>query len=266
MDVEFSFVKHMLQVLKFWWVIALLAIAGGVFGYEISQVRTPVYESRGVFTVSLDFVKSGVMTDIEEDQALNTIADVINSTDVLDEVAGVMKSKGVEITPSTLRRFVSVDRQGFQIIVHVNHTSAQITFDIASTWTDIAEKTLQSAIQAAVKADSLYRQLLGLEICFQQVTVVFPTFTPCEITDAADLVSSIKRVENEYLDVKIQSRGVLSAINVDLTDHPQVPISPRIFNRSVLVISAALMGFLIGVLLVECGFIGKWSKRDAKIQ
>lgn len=256
----------MQQVLKFWWVIALLAIAGGIFGYEISQVRTPVYESVGIFTVSLDFVRTGEMTDIEEDQALNTVVDVINSTAVLDETTRVMKAKGVDLTLTDLKNYVSVDRQGFQILVHVNHTNAQTAFDIADSWTAIADQALQTAIREAVKADSLSRQIVDLEICFRQMTVAFPAFPPCEIKDSTSLLTTLKQAENDFLDAKNNSRGILSTSSVELTGHPQVPVSPRIYRQGILVISGAFMGFLAGALLVECGFLGKWSRRDAKSQ
>jgi capsular polysaccharide biosynthesis protein len=264
MEPEYSILKHFQELLKFWWVVGLIAIAGGVFGYEISQIRTPVYESRGVFTVGLDFVKAGLMTDAEEDQAINNVADVIGSTATLEQVVSTLQAKDLSLTLDDLKKFASTDRQGFQIAIHVDHTNSQTAFDIADTWMTIAYQDLQAAIQQAVRASALNRQLSDLETCLQQVTATVPAFPPCEIMDQTSLMHSLNEVEIDLLDANAKSKGIISAISVALTEKPQVPISPRVFNRNILTAGGAVMGFLAGVLLVEGGFIGKWSKGNAK--
>lgn len=264
MKAEFSLLEHFHDLLRFWWVIALLAIAGGVFGYEISQSRTPVYESQAVFTVSLDFVKSGMLTDVEEDQAINAVTDLIGSSTVMGNVADSLKAQGLDFTNASLVSIVSVDRQGFQVAIHADHANAQTAYVIANTWATIAEQAVQNAIQAANNADELNKQLSELETCLQQETAIEPSFPPCQILDQTSLVTSLEQVNANYLEYKTDSKGIISAINVELTQKPLLAVSPRIFNRNYLVAAGAVLGFLGGILLVEGGFIRGWSKKNAK--
>lgn len=121
MQVEYSIMDHFLQLLKFWWVIVILAVAGGVFGYEVSTVRTPVYESKGVITVGIDFVKSGQLTDVEEDQALNNATDIAGSSTVMKLVVEATQGKGIDLTLDELAKIGSSTAMVFKSPCVWNH-------------------------------------------------------------------------------------------------------------------------------------------------
>lgn len=262
MNSEFAPLDHFRDLLRFWWVIVLLGIAGGVFGYEINQTRTPVYESKAVFTVSLDFVQTGLLTDVEEDQAINAVTDAIGSTNVMQMVVDSLKTKNLDISLDELQGIATVDRQGFQIAIHANLADAQKAKDIADTWATIANTTVQNAIKQASSVDALERQLNDIETCLQQATATEPAFPPCQILDQASLLTSLDQAETSLADAKAQSLGIISAISVELSQKPQLPTIPRIYNRNVMVMGGALLGILAGIILVEAGFIGRWSKKN----
>jgi len=264
MQVEYSIMDHFLQLLKFWWVIVILAVAGGVFGYEVSTVRTPVYESKGVITVGIDFVKSGQLTDVEEDQALNNATDIAGSSTVMKLVVEATQGKGIDLTLDELAKIGSVDRNGFQITLRVESPNSQKAYDIATIWVSKAEEVLNEALQQALKAESLNRIMTSEETCIQQATLINPSNPSCETFSQISLAKALAATENEYFDSKTKSLGLLSSLSFTISQEPQLPIIPRIYNRNILTLCGAIVGFIAGIVLVEGGFIGKWSRKDAK--
>ena len=83
-DIDLSGVVN--RAVKYWWVVALLMIVGGITGLLVSVIAKPVYESNSVISSVIDFAYSGRMTDYEEDYLLTAIGDIIVSDAVMTQV------------------------------------------------------------------------------------------------------------------------------------------------------------------------------------
>jgi len=123
---------------------------------------------------------------------------------------------------------------------------------------------LNEALQQALKAESLNRIMTSEETCIQQATLINPSNPSCETFSQISLAKALAATENEYFDSKTKSLGLLSSLSFTISQEPQLPIIPRIYNRNILTLCGAIVGFIAGIVLVEGGFIGKWSRKDAK--
>ncbi len=67
----------------FWLVIAM--IAGGLLGWGVTTFKHPLYEADAVFTVTIDYTRTGYLSDIQEDQAMRGIGSLIGSDYILQK-------------------------------------------------------------------------------------------------------------------------------------------------------------------------------------
>ena len=85
---ESDFVPSMLitKALKKWWVIAALMILGGLAGMLVTRIHKPVFQSQAVITTAVDYAYAGRLEDYELDHLILTVGDVIDSTQVKQQV------------------------------------------------------------------------------------------------------------------------------------------------------------------------------------
>jgi len=60
-DEEFVPFDHFTRLARFWWVVVLCAVLGGVTALLIHRLKAPVYEAQAVFMASIDFNKIDFM-------------------------------------------------------------------------------------------------------------------------------------------------------------------------------------------------------------
>jgi uncharacterized protein involved in exopolysaccharide biosynthesis len=100
---EFSPYNSMEHVLRHWWVVVALMVAGGLVGFLFHLFLHPVYEAKAYIAINLDCAKRQ-LTQIEEDHAFNAASDIITSNSIMNLVIGDANIKGYSITPSQYRR------------------------------------------------------------------------------------------------------------------------------------------------------------------
>ncbi|MHB8933205.1 MAG: hypothetical protein ACYC6H_07040, partial [Bellilinea sp.] len=102
MAVSFSPREKALNVLTFWWVVAVSAIIGGLFGLTMFAIKKPVYESRVTLTMGINFARTGILEQYDKDLALGTAAGVIYSIDVMQQVVEAAQHKDIAVDVDTL--------------------------------------------------------------------------------------------------------------------------------------------------------------------
>ena len=77
MTTEFIPMDSFLKTLNYWWIIVLFMLGGAIIGLIAHAVVPPIYESQAAITTSINFVQTGVLTDEQQDQAVDAVGDLI---------------------------------------------------------------------------------------------------------------------------------------------------------------------------------------------
>ncbi len=252
MDADFSIYKNFSRLLKNWWVIVLLSILGALGGYTFHWLQKPIYESRAVITATIDFVQTGKLTDVEEDEAFNAVGDIIRSDEVKNLVLEEARRLGLVDESSDLPP-VFVDREGTRFLIRVRSSNRETVASFADLWTKNAFATLSDAMENALKVEQYRVMLDNIENCYQHATILLPTFAECDLSTLNQVTSAFTQVEGELITAQLESKGLLSAIRIYVSEEASIPTSPVSYNVNIMVFCGAVIGLVIGIALVESG-------------
>ncbi|HEX9091383.1 MAG TPA: Wzz/FepE/Etk N-terminal domain-containing protein [Anaerolineales bacterium] len=147
---EFSVYDHFNRTLSRWWLVALLAIIGGVFGLIFYQLHPSVYEATATYLVNIDldrFPLQGMQEDLiqyNEDLAVNTTQSVLLSNDVVDGVVRQAKIAGITVTSSDLLKNYTIERKQETWELRYRSQNPQEAQLIVNIWADIGYQAMIS--------------------------------------------------------------------------------------------------------------------------
>ncbi len=129
---EFIPVEQLIRALKYWWLIALFMLGGGVTGFIVHTILPPIYESRVEITTSIDFLQTGVLTDEQQDQAVDAVGDLIGSTLVKNNILEKINNENDSfLTLQELQKSAFLERQEYRWRIRVRMSEPEIAKEIA---------------------------------------------------------------------------------------------------------------------------------------
>lgn len=147
---EFSPYEAFNRLLNRWWIVALVAILGGIFGFVFSQLHPPVYEATATYLVTVDlnrFPFQGVREDLvqyNEDMAVNTTQGVLLSSEVLTEVISQAKDLGISITGNDLLKNSTIERKHELWELRYRSGVPQVAQTTVNLWANIGYQAMLS--------------------------------------------------------------------------------------------------------------------------
>lgn len=247
----FSTQHELQQVLRWWWVISLMALLGALCGWIIHTLKPPVYEAQAVFSAAIDYTQTGLMTQFEQDQALNAVGHLIASGEVLERVVAKSQAEGLNLTVADLRRMGSVERQVDAFILRLRATDAQQAAYLANLWASEANAVLTDAQAHALQAARLARYLQSLESCLQRSLIVPPAPALCYQQSPTELQNLITETAQQLQVERQASRNLFSGLLIQWAEEATPPTQPTQFGRNDLILVGTLIGLLVGIVLVE---------------
>jgi uncharacterized protein involved in exopolysaccharide biosynthesis len=230
--------------LQGWKILVICTILGGIAGLVAASVIKPVYETSAVFTFTIDYSRTGLLTDIEEDQAMEAAGDLIKSTDVITEVIKQASDSGIELTPITVQENFTAERRFGQWLLKVRAGDPATAASLANLWSRVTLTEFQKASQAAVKADGLQRYILSLESCYQQSTSGMSAQPLCQATYRTKLQTEMENSGKDMQQWLSESRGIFSGLNFAIAEDAGKPVKPSQHSRGILVLAGSLTGLL----------------------
>jgi len=203
------------RLIKYWWVIVLLAIAGGFLALAISYLLPPMYQAEAVIHASVDFSEINfedlasegnslvVWTQYVEDMALQVVQRALLSTQ--PEAFNYAQQLDPDLDRPTFLRDVKIQRYHSLWSLRYRHEDSKIAQMIVNYWANIGLDFLKET------------QASGIEQPF---------------------------------------------VAVDLVSEASQPQTPHYQHRNTLVLAGTVIGFFIGVLLVD--FRRQFSNRQVK--
>jgi uncharacterized protein involved in exopolysaccharide biosynthesis len=261
-DDSFAPFAALQTALRFWWFLFLLMTAGGLLGWLFHRANPPVYEAVGSFSASIDFVRTGPLTENEEDLALNTIGSVINSATVLRRVVEQADAEGIETNIIALRQNVVVERRVTTWTIRLRGSDPRRVERLVNIWVDQAQIVLEDSYRSALKAGQLLRVMRSLESCLEQTSAVESRSGVCSARRLTEIQADLSAAGEEYAAAQKASRGLFPGLVPGPVEHAVLSPGPVARGRAQLVLAGCLLGLLVGVLLLRLGFPARWLVRS----
>jgi LPS O-antigen subunit length determinant protein (WzzB/FepE family) len=228
-----------------WWILLITMIAGALVGYALHFIFPPLYSSSGEITSSIDYTRTGALTDVEEDIAIVTIGDILSSTTVVQNTIEAGKNAGLDPEDFVLEETAFLERYNFTYSLVVQNTDNQTASQWANLWLEIANQAISEARMHALTADQLYNQLMAYQQCMENSGQVYPVAAICQNLTQPELQERLALINQNYNDEKEKSLAVLPAMDFVITRIPEPATEAERQQKGVLVFSGAILGAIL---------------------
>jgi len=259
---EFSLYKSAERVFAQWWIMVILMIMGGLGGWVFHFFHPSLYEAKAVITINMDFTKRQ-LTQFEEDAAFNASGAIITSSSVKNLVITEAQAHGYLIDLSRIQAYFYLE--GMQSVweLRVRDQDPKVAADLTNIWANQAASALNIALKHAVQADQIQVQIGGLENCLAGMTgQAATTQLDCKDLSQKEILVTLQDLNNELVQEKTSSLGIIPIMAIGLTDTASVPEKPVLYGQASLVIAGAFIGLVISLWAINTL---KVSHHDSKI-
>lgn len=248
------------NAIHFWWFVSLLVVIGGLGGWLFHRTHPPVYEAKAQIPIGIDYVATGPLTQYEEDTSLDGVNYLLNSPAVAQQVVDQLKKEGIQMDLSQLRQISVMERNVDLLVLRIRASDPQVALHIASIWTELGRAALLESYRHAVQADHINRYMLSLENCLSQTASSESTSGLCSQSSFAEIQSALRDAGKSLAEERLASHGLFAGLAIGPADQAQVSSKPVIYDRNQVVFAGSLIGFLLGVWLLQLGIPARWVK------
>lgn len=239
--------------IRYWWIVILLMVLGGVTGSLISFLRHPVYESTGVITTVIDFAYAGRLSDYEEDHLVTAIGDIIQSDTVLNEVDKESIKQGLTSAPEEVLSHLAAFRQGYRWELSSRYDDPITAQAVNRIWMQAALHSLEQLRLDSITAIAELNNQAGIENCFQQAVILDPSSPFCSVEEINQLRSQIDQLDTSLSDRSLLTRLLASRISFQVVKEPDLPSKPAYLGRNLAALAGAGIGLLAALILFLSG-------------
>ncbi len=242
----FDYIK---KLLAGWKRIAILMVIGGLCGMAAGKLLTPIYETKAAIAVTIDYTRTGALSDIQEDQAMRGLGCLIDSETVRQAVQTQAEENGIQFDEQSLAENFTLEREDFRWLLRVRDADPQKAADLANLWAQQAMSTLDAAMLHAIAADHYQQYLDSLDYCLQRQAPEGTSSEPCANIDFIYLSGEIEKTSAAIREEQSLSYGLMPALQFFLADEAPLNTAAVQGTTGILVFSGAILGFLVAVLL-----------------
>lgn len=228
-----------------WWVLLIVMVAGAVIGYGAHFIFPPVYTSTGEISFSIDYTRTGALTDVEEDIAIVTVGDILSSTVVIQETIVAGKAVGLNPEDFVLGKTAFYERYNFKYSLVVENTDSETAVKWANLWLESAYQTLTIARTHALIATEIYNQIIATQQCIENSGQVLPVAAICQDMTQSELQELLVSTNEKYISEKEKSLAVLPALDFTISQVPEETSRPERRQTGILIFSGAILGAII---------------------
>lgn len=238
-------------MLRYWKLVILMMIVGGLTGWLIHLSQPPMYESQANISFAFNVARYGYLTQNDEDHAMGAAGAIIATSPVPEFVYQQVLQQGMnDPDPTPVGRSVFIERKSFQWVIRVRNADPQAAAFIANTWAQRAYQELLTASQHAARAEALKTYLNSLESCLQRMAVTEPATAQCSLSGLPDLQSQMQSTGAELYNEQVLGRGLLPFLIFSTPGQAVAANQPDQFGSNSLVLAGVLTGFLLAIFFV----------------
>jgi uncharacterized protein involved in exopolysaccharide biosynthesis len=250
-------------VLRRWWVLVAAMILGGLAGWALGFVFTPVYEASAQYQVRLDdqtLLAEARLKDpeaeldyITTEKYLGPIELTFYKQEVRDELAALAQQKGLDYSTSDFSpRTFNIDRRGPNWTLVVRHVDPQTAAALANLWMQVTDAHLNALRESALRVVSLDARIKLLKTCLAESSL--EEVNQCsgeKFSSAEEAADALSAMENEYQQAVQQSQGITDLVNFAALSEAQPPSQPAMYRSGMLILVGSLLGLIVGAVLLQ---------------
>lgn len=251
------------HVLRYWWVIALAMILGGLLGWSISRFSPPVYEARAEYRVTLD--DDTLLAELHETNPeaeltydirapyLAPVALAFYSPAVRSAVEEQARSQGLDFPVEGFKNGqLILDQRRSDWTVIVRHNDRKTAARLANLWIALADEYLQNAHAQAALAESLKLQMSLISKCFLNTSLAGGNrCAGTSFSDPAEMQAQYQDLDRQYQDAFSASEGVSMLVRFEPGAAAIPPVRPVYYNTSWLMLAGCLLGLILGGITAQ---------------
>ncbi len=248
---EFLFPLHGVKtVFRHWAGLVVFMLAGALIGFLIHFFNPPVYSAQGEISFVLDYSQTGEMTDIEQDIAIVTAGDIIQSDQSMALAHQLGKKSGLDDAFTlVLNQNATLERYNFTYRLIVTDTDREKAESWVKVWVQAASQVLSEAQSYAVQAKVLSEQVDKTASClgFEQ-----PVHPECYGKSHPEILQNMNQLIDQLVIVRQSSMAYYPAMNFGVTRAGAAGQAPVRRQKGLLVFSGAMIGavlFIVGINL-----------------
>ena len=253
MDRKFTPRDTLDAALGLWWFVVVVMLFGAAAGWAFHQMRPAIYEGRASLSTGIDYVRTGPLNDLEEDQAMELVGDVIKSDDTRLMTLDLAASQGVSISEAEFTESSFMERQNYTWVLRVRYADPDTAALLTNAWMDAAYAILEEAYGHALIAEGLLQYSQSLNTCLENSISSEPVQALCTAENLAEIQTELITVNNAKKEELLASRGLFPAMAFTIIERASVPPAPVQYDRNTIVFSGAVLGFVLAVWLISFG-------------
>ena len=243
-----------LALLRKWPLLLALGFIGALAGLSVSAIQAPRYEAKATMGINIQYGVIEPMELVVEDRAQNRVADFIladsTALQVFENIPQAVRKEQGWNDPADLSQILRLDRGLSAWGFVVTHADPGLAAEISNLWMEISLAGLIEAQDHAWQAVALMGDEPFQLVCDQYL---IPSDTSESYVWRCDLEPI--SIDAEALAGKLRteinlSRGILPVFYFEALSVAEIPQSPVLYHRGVLVLCGALIGLLVAIWIV----------------
>lgn len=243
------------RVLRFWWVVALLAILGGGVGRLVSALRPPLYEAAAMVSVKVRVPDELVETIpyAEVNEIHRAVANELLSDRAWAALQSAAAARGWALPAARFDdRVFTLERLRSDWKLMVRDPDPQRAADLANLWVETAWPLVEEAYEHALAAERLRLERASVGACFENHD--FAGGNACaglSLRDPQELQAYLAQLDRAY-QAELQASGRFSPwLSLALSTPAAPPAVPVRRLTGQLVFAGMALGLLAGLLVVQ---------------
>lgn len=261
MTEDFSTLDLLSRVLRYWKLVILMMIVGGLAGWAYHLTQPQLYQSDATISFAYNVARFGYLTEFQQDSAMGAAGFIIESSPVPEYVYDQARQRNISIDPYPVDRTVFIERKLNNWIVRVRNQDPQAAAFIANTWAQRGYQALLDAQLHAERANTLRIYMENLTSCLEQTSAAGPATAQCSVNSLADLQKELQSTGVEYTNELNQGRGFVPFMLFNPPDKAVAALQPDQFGRNTLILAGVLIGLLLSIYAVAADLPNILAKR-----
>ncbi|MBN2047886.1 MAG: hypothetical protein JW750_08600 [Anaerolineaceae bacterium] len=255
MMTEITLKQTLYLLRRFWWVVLILTLLGAAAGWLFSVLVPPIYQGGVKIPVVFRPEQTGDLDELELDVAMSVLGQLLGSDAVFEQSVDRLADQDIQVSVDDLRdrAYLELRKDTFWLLVRMS--DPEISSAAASAWGEAGKQLLDRADQAA----RAYHEMVVADAPYQSCFSDFAAETNGYLCSQDDLALSFSAANEasgeELLEQNILTQGLLYGTWVGEVE--ELPVSQSIaqFSRIRLVAAGAVIGFLLGLLLLLIAYM-----------
>jgi hypothetical protein len=169
---EFEPFEHVSRIIKFWWVLVICGVLGGVSGFIVHRFKAPLFEAQAVFMASIDFNKIDFMKPLSKtpapyqftqyDEDISLVVVETSLREVEPQVVVFAQQNGYPIDVTSLNNQSTIERKHGYWEVRLRSPDPVMAQKLVNYWAQAGFADLKAKQKANLLPSYIFFDLVQL--------------------------------------------------------------------------------------------------------